>query len=147
MNQGAFFLIADRSRVDQILAGVATTLKALPSDAYPQSLKLGEYDNPRSLTQNALLHVWFRDIAKSFTDRGNAAKEGFIKEMLKHKFLGTTDISTERLKIPPQINKLPKHKGELHHFMNQVEEWAADHGVRLTNPADSEYMKMREAQR
>lgn len=147
MNQGAFFLITDKARVNGILGNVASTLNALPDEAFPQSLKLAEYDNPKSMTQNALIHVWFRDIAKSFTDRGNPVKEDFIKEMLKHKFLGTTDISTAKLKIPPQINKLPKHKGELHHFMSQVEEWAADHGVRLTNPADSEYMAYREAQR
>jgi hypothetical protein len=146
MTQGAFFLVTDPTRVDPIMQALHTTIKNMPADAFPQAIKLEAYQDPRSTPQLALLHIWFREIAKSFTERGNAVKPEFIKEMLKHHFLGTTDISTEKLKLPPQINKLPKKKGELNYFMVQIEDWSADHGVRLSNPADSEYMKLKEAQ-
>jgi hypothetical protein len=33
--------------------------------------------------------------------------------------------------------------GEMLFFMDQVQDWAMDHGVTLTCPADSEYMKLK----
>jgi hypothetical protein len=70
-----------------------------------------------------------------------------MKSLMKYKFLGTEDIVIRKTVIKDQLRSTSKlDKGEMTHFMNQVYDWAVDHGVTLPMPADSEYMKMREAQ-
>ncbi len=34
-------------------------------------------------------------------------------------------------------------KGAMHSFMTCIDAWAAEHGIYLPHPEDSEYMKMR----
>jgi hypothetical protein len=110
-------------------------------------IKPGKYTNPRSLSQNALVHLWFNTMAKHFSKKVEVDAE-HMKLLMKNKFLGTEDVVVGSTVIEGQLKRTSKlTKGEMTYFMNQIHEWAADHGVNLPIPADSEYMKLMEAQR
>lgn len=126
------------SRLDQL----AIWLRRQWDWECPVVLEPKPYRDPRSLSQNALFHKWCRELSDHFTARGTEVDAESMKEMLKYKFLGTEDLVINRTVIPGQLRKTSKlTKGEMTDFMDKVYAWAADHGVMLTNPADSEYMK------
>lgn len=170
----------------------------------------------RSLSQNALLHVWCRELAESFTKRdknGAVYSEADMKDLMKHKFLGyeqieqrrndkdiadlearLTDASIELISqvtkilktygsgvndptsavaameaiseigdqakaalgegsmigktwIQPQLRSTKKlDKGAMFQFMEQVLAWSFQVGVMLSQPEDSEFMKLKESQ-
>lgn len=103
------------------------------------------YDSRRSMPQNALFHVWVREMAKSFTERGHEITDEQMKMILKNRFLGTEDITIHNTVIPGQLRKTSNLlKGEMMVFLDQVWEWAADHGVVLQIPADSDYMRYKQ---
>lgn len=114
---------------------------------HPLCIKPSKYTNPRSLSQNALLHVWFDTMAKHFSAKVDTNAEQ-MKSLMKYKFLGTEDVVVGKTVIEGQLRQTSKlTKGEMTQFMDQVHEWAADHGVNLPIPEESEYMKLREYQR
>ena len=64
--------------------------------------------------------------------------------ILKNRFLGTQDVVIHNTVIAGQLKETSKlQPGEMMRFLDQVWDWAADHGVVLEIPADSEYMKLR----
>ena len=112
----------------------------------PLVWKSEAYDPKRTLDQNALMHVWMREIAEHFSVKIPVTSDE-IKALMKYKFLGTKDIIVGRTVIANQVVETSSlKKGEMMRFMDEVYDWAADHGVRLSNPSDSEYMKLRQRQ-
>jgi len=98
----------------------------------------------RSLSQNALFHLWCREMASHFAAKGADVTESKIKLLLKYKFLGTESIQINKTIIQDQVRETSGlDRGEMLFFMDQVQDWAMDHGVTLTCPADSEYMKLK----
>jgi len=98
----------------------------------------------RSLSQNALFHLWCREMASHFAAKGADVTESKIKLLLKYKFLGTESIQINKTIIQDQVRETSGlNRGEMLFFMDQVQDWAMDHGVTLTCPADSEYMKLK----
>lgn len=152
MTQGSYWKIDRRENVGRILSNLSLWAKDWDYSV-PLVLKPEAYKNPRTLSQNALMHVWFRDMANALANRGVKVEDDPItpddvKLMLKDKFLGYADIIRGKLVIKDQLRSTSKlDKGELHFFMNQIEEWAMDHGIMLSSPAGNEYMKLKEAQR
>jgi hypothetical protein len=70
-----------------------------------------------------------------------------MKALMKLKFLGTEDIVVGHTMIPGQLKRTSNlDKGEMMRFMDDIYDWALDHGVTLTIPEDSEYMKLRRRQ-
>lgn len=104
----------------------------------------------RSMNQNSLFHVWCDELANSFTKRSKDGKvfgKDEMKVIVKHKFLGYDEIKIGNTDIPPQLKTTSNlEKGVMFEFMNNVERWASDCGVILSNPADSEYKKLKEYQ-
>ena len=112
----------------------------------PLTWKAEAYDPKRTLDQNALMHVWMREIAEHFSVKMPVTSDE-IKALMKYKFLGTKDIIVGRTVIANQVVETSSlKKGEMMRFMDEVYDWATDHGVRLSNPSDSEYMKLRQRQ-
>lgn len=180
-----------------------------------EDIKVGMRDNgkvkvewapmvSRSLSQNALFHLWCGEIASAFSRRSKKdISKHEIKIILKHKFLGYTNQGEpnpedeglivkvaraifveikdviKKVKamgykgflqavrdlgdkakialgegeligktwIPPQLRSTTSlDKPEFFHFMTQVEQWAAENGVIVSNPAESEFVKLKESQ-
>jgi hypothetical protein len=110
-------------------------------------IKIERYQNPRSISQNALFHVWCRTMSKHFIEKIPTATPENMKLMMKNRFLGTEDIKVGKEIIKGQV----KHsssltKGEMVHFLDNVYHWAHNHDLILESDADSEYQKLKRQQ-
>jgi hypothetical protein len=147
MTQGVFVLIRALADVDQRLEYLAQLVREWDFSK-PLAVKLVEHKNPRTLSQNALFHMWMGEGSKHFSAQGkeNVDPER-LKLLLKYKFLGTEDIQVGSKVVPGVVRSTKKlNRGEMHDFMGKCESWLLDLGVKLTIPGDSEYMVMKEAQ-
>jgi len=108
----------------------------------------------RSIDQNALSHLWYAEIAKFFVAKGKThfatgaeINKKTMKENLKSTFLGAEnreyeDVVTHVVRIRTETRHTAElDKGEMHHFMVLVDQWASEHGIPITRPVDSEYAK------
>lgn len=145
MNQGQFIIVRAQEEIDQRLE----YLRALLVEwdwSMPLSIKYGKYTAPRTLSQNALFHLWMSEGEKHFKRQGADVDADRLKTLLKYKMLGTVDIQVGSQTVPGVLRGTSKlDKSEMYDFMSRCEAWLLDMGVRLTIPADSEYGKMREA--
>jgi len=84
----------------------------------------------RSLNQNALSHMWYSEISGWLIRRGKEfASPEWVKDAMKHTYLGyvereMVDVVTGQTTVIRSLNL----------------------GCRLTAPADSEYMKLKDKQ-
>lgn len=119
---------------------------------YPLKLEIKKYTNNRSMAQNDMVHMWFRDIAEYLASRGFKIEDqpingDDVKLMMKHLFLGYRDIVKGNLVIKDQLVETRKlSTGEMHHFMDQVYDYAQSKGLYLKIPVESEYRKLKDAQ-
>lgn len=117
----------------------------------PLCIKLEPCKNPRSLSQNALLHIWVREIDKGMQRKGVKVTIGDSAEAwklwLKRRFLGTDDFQIKNQRIEGQVRRSSDlSKGEMVHFMDQCYHWALDQGINLTIPKESEYAELKNQQ-
>ena len=104
----------------------------------------------RSLSQNALMHVWFADISRFLVNKGRTAwTPAYTKTALKHKYLGYTtkeviDVETGEVITRDFLRSTRDlDKGEAFFFLTQIENWCLDYlNFSLTRPDDCEYMKI-----
>ncbi|WGM01930.1 recombination protein NinB [Arsenophonus nasoniae] len=128
------------------------TLKAVLATNQPHQLIIKPFKQTRSLSQNALFHLWTSEISKYLCANDANYTPEQVKEMLKHTFLGyevveRIDVTTqqpERVRALRRTSKLDK--GEMHVFMQKVECWAIAICCFVTVPESSEYMKLKQAQ-
>lgn len=117
----------------------------------PLAVKLEPYQSPRSLNQNALLHMWCREIVKGMQKKGFSVTEGDPAEAwkmwLKKRFLGCENYRISKTEIQGQVKRTSNlSKGDMCFFMDQCYHWATEQGIRLTIPAESEYAELKTKQ-
>ena len=135
----------------------------------PLVIKLEKYSEKRSLSQNALCHLWYRIITQWLEARNiyyaeyydyededadpNYVPETYpydedtVKEMLKKEILGVRRIVCSDGSISEFIKSTSKlSKGEMHHFMNRIYEKFYNVGLILPVPEDSVYQKLEDKQ-
>lgn len=140
--EGQYWLIKSSREIDLVISHLKQWCEEWDYST-PLTIQPKPYKNPRSLTQNALMHKWFNDMAEHFSKKVETNAEQ-MKALMKLKFLGTEDIVINHTVIPGQLKHTSKlDKGEMMRFMDDIYDWALDHGVKLTIPEDSEYMKLR----
>ncbi|MDI7399051.1 YbcN family protein [Cronobacter dublinensis] len=107
----------------------------------------------RSLSQNALAHMWFNEISAYLIKRGKSfASPAWVKDALKHSYLGyeqreMTDVITgEKTTIRSLRHTSDLDTGEMHFFLTQVEGWALNICCRLTIPDNCQYAQLRAQQ-
>tara|TARA_R110000796_G_scaffold3796_8_gene14630 strand:+ start:101 stop:544 length:444 start_codon:yes stop_codon:yes gene_type:complete len=143
---GQFWLVKNKEQLQERLVFFSDWVIENWDWEKPLTWKAEPYDPKRSLDQNALMHVWMREIATHFSAKMPVTTDE-IKTLMKYKFLGTRDIVVGSTVIAGQVVETSSlKKGEMMRFMDEVYDWANDHGVRLSNPKDSEYMKLRQRQ-
>ena len=59
-------------------------------------------------SQNALFHIWCREMSEHFKSQGMDLDQEQCKEVLKYKFLGCADIVVNNTVIPQQLKKTSK---------------------------------------
>lgn len=142
--QGDYWIIRQGQDIDRVLSNVREWASGWDF-SHPLVIQPRKYTNSRSLSQNALLHKWFQEMADYFSSRGAEIDAEKAKSLMKLKFLGTEDIVINKTVIEGQLKQTSKlDKGEMQLFMDLVYNWAVDHGVTLSMPEDSEYMRLRQ---
>lgn len=107
----------------------------------------------RSLNQNALSHMWYSEISDWLIRRGkDFASPEWVKDAMKHTYLGYVEremvdvVTGQTTAIRSLRHTSDLDTGDMHFYLTQVEDWALSLGCKLTMPADSEYMKLKEKQ-
>ena len=110
----------------------------------------------RSLPQNALFHKWCGEVAQFFVRMGKvtfatgaAMNDENVKRNLKQTFLGeepieSINLQTGEVTVRYELRHTSQlDKGAMHAFMTCIDAWAQEHGIYLSHPEDSEYMRIR----
>lgn len=140
---GEFWLIQNKEQINERFHFLREWLLTEWNWEHAVQLTIKRYSPSRSLSQNALFHVWCRDMATHFSQKGAEVDEERMKDLMKYKFLGTEDRVIGNTIIPGQLRETSSlDRGEMMDFMDRVHDWALDHNVKLTCPIDSEYMKL-----
>ncbi|MGB2259716.1 MAG: hypothetical protein ACPH4D_01500 [Porticoccaceae bacterium] len=143
MTLGDTVVVHDKTQIEKILPYLVQRLEEW-SYGKPCAIKLMPYIDKPTDNQMALVHVWFRDMAKYYSQKVPVTEKK-MKLLMKHKFLGVKEsVGRTEMEFVRSLNDLDK--GEMQYFMDQVYDWALEHGCSLKIPHDSEYMKLREAQ-
>tara|TARA_R100000951_G_scaffold105730_1_gene99703 strand:- start:950 stop:1393 length:444 start_codon:yes stop_codon:yes gene_type:complete len=139
-----FWLIKDRRQVKERVAFFQRWLETEWDFSRPIYWEPKVYRDKRTKSQNALSHAWYRELAEQFTAKGHQIDEQEMKKILKNRFLGVEDVVIQNTVIPGQLKETSKlAPGEMMFYLDQVWHWAADLGITLQIPADSEYMKLK----
>jgi len=150
MSQGDHVKVSTKEELEKRLPHIIKRMQDWDYST-PLAVKLDPYENPRSLSQNAMSHIWYREIAKEMEKKGHKIEHEKPAEVwklwLKKRFLGTTCYSIGNQQIPEQVKSTSKlTKGEFVHFLDNVYHWATKQGIRLSIPADSEYAELQAKQ-
>lgn len=107
----------------------------------------------RSLSQNALSHMWYSEISEYLISRGKTfATPAWVKDALKHTYLGyeTKDlvdvVTGEITTIQSLRHTSDLDTGEMYIFLCKVEAWAVNIGCHLTIPQSCEFQLLRDKQ-
>lgn len=100
----------------------------------------------RTLSQNSLYWVWMAQLAEEVNRRN---KTDFLPEemhiRMKHQFLGyDTGKQIGSITVPPQLLSTAKlSKGDMYHYMSQIDAYCIDLGIYLVTPSDSVYATLK----
>ena len=112
-------------------------VKANPNKKYRVSVK--EWRENRSLSQNNLYWKWLGEIAKQWEVSNDSE---IIHEIFK-KYYCPEKVINEHIKIK-STKKLDV--GEMHFYLNKIEEFCINRGFNITIPEDSEYAQLLRSQ-
>lgn len=103
----------------------------------------------RSLSQNALSHMWYAEISRWLIANGrDFATPEWCKSAMKHTFLGYVDVfDTDVITGVSTRRDELRHTssldvGEMKLYLDLVYGWALEKGLLLTIPEDCEYQKL-----
>jgi len=140
---GQFWLVKSKDQITERLVFFEQWLMTEWDGTYPIKWEVSRFKAKRSLSQNALFHVWCREIASHFAAQGADVNEESMKELLCYKHLGTEDRVVGKTVIAGQVRQTSKlDTGEMTELLDKVLAWALDHGVKVSNPPDSEYARL-----
>jgi len=130
-----------------MLLSELTKLLTSTNKVYRVSIK--EWRESRSLSQNALFHVWVGKLSEYLISKGRCkADKKFSKDLLKHTFLGYEDSEmvnalTGEISIASLLKKTSDlDVGEMTHFMDKCYSWCLGIGLMLPIPENSEYNQL-----
>ena len=119
----------------------------------PLRLMVKEWREKRSLSQNALSHMWYTEISEYLITRGKAfATPEWVKDAMKHTYLGYESkdrvdvVSGEVTAVQSLRHTSELETGEMYIFLCKVEAWAMNIGCHLTIPQSCEYQQLRDKQ-
>jgi hypothetical protein len=145
--QGMFWKIDNKKQLEERMENMKAWIHDNWDWSKPLCLKPEVYQNPRSLDQNALFHVWIRQMVKYFQTKMPELTEEEMKDVCKLRFLGTETRKAGKITLENQLRETSKlRKGEMYHFMEEVYQWCFGLGLQLDVPADSEFMRIRKSQ-
>lgn len=112
------------------LGAITQHLKPLLENGECFRLQLKDWREKRSLSQNSLSHVWYKEISDYLIKSGRTdATPAWVKRNLKKTYLGYEEVEyTDFVTGIKTIELELRHTsdldtGDMHHFMCQVEGW------------------------
>ena len=116
-------------------------------------LQVKPWREKRSLSQNALSHMWYAEISEYLINSGRTdATPEWVKRNLKKTYLGCEEVTyTDFITGEKTTIWEPRHTsdldtGEMHIFLTKVEAWCAQFGLALTIPNGCEYQQLQQKQ-
>ena len=116
-------------------------------------LQVKPWREKRSLSQNALSHMWYTEISEYLINSGRTdATPEWVKRNLKKTYLGSVEVTyTDFITGEKTTTWEPRHTsdldtGEMHIFLCKVEAWCAQFGLALTIPHGCEYQQLQQKQ-
>ena len=146
MSEGDSYKVNRPDEIEVRLGHIADRLKVWDY-TNPCNIKLTPYRNPRSISQNSMFHAWCKYLSEQVIEKDASYTKENIKLLLKQLFLGTEEIQVGKTIIKDQLRHTSKLDiGEMHHFLNEVYNWAFELGFSLPIDPQSEYRKLNQQQ-
>ncbi|HDZ3041336.1 TPA: YbcN family protein [Klebsiella pneumoniae] len=134
-------------------SAIGKILQEQLSDGKCLRLQVKEWREKRSLSQNALSHMWYAEISEYLINSGRTdATPKWVKRNLKKTYLGCEEVTyTDFITGEKTTTWEPRHTsdldtGEMHIFLTKVEAWCAQFGLTLTIPHGCEYQQLQQKQ-
>lgn len=143
-----YWLIRDREEIDVRLDFLRDDLKGRGDEIFPLALELKRYRQKRSLNQNSLFWMWCGEAMVHFNSKKppKPLTKDDMHDLFCHLFLGYEDKVVGTTVIEGKLKGTSGlDTGEMFAFMEQVEAWCIDKGLRLTVPNVSEYWELKNA--
>lgn len=107
----------------------------------PMELVLQRWEPRRTVSANNLYWDWLGQMAQHFSRKAGPFGKDDIHDLMRHKFLGYQPARIiGRTEIPAKLRSTTDlSKGEMCHYMSQIDAWSADHGCLLQRGEDNEY--------
>ncbi len=137
MTSGAFYLFRTPESVDQMGPGMLAFIRATVAERGPQFVKHGDYQDKRTLDQNALFHALCGDIAGYWNaNRAEKTTAEAVKRDLKVRFgLIVTEYSPVTDQRQARIESTARYtKHQLADLITATLAWAAEQGIPLPDP-------------
>lgn len=139
-------ILLERSGIGFLPANEASRIEAEKLSS-GQRIRVKIREEGRSIDQNGLYWQWLTILAKYFSKGSAEYSKDDIHDICRHKFLGYEDRKIGNTEIRAQLKSTARlDKGEMHHYLTQVDNWAVEMGCLLPHPEDSQYAQYREAQ-
>ena len=144
---GEFWMIDRKNQIDEVLNNFRTWALGNWDWSKPLAFQAKPYEGSRSLSQNALFHVWMKEVRDHFIERTPDVTEEHWKIFFKTEYLGTETIKAGKIVHENQLRHTSNlKKGEMYEFMEAVNAWCAQRGLTLPVPDSSEFMEIRRSQ-
>lgn len=145
MTQGVFTLIKSKHDAEKKIKFVQDSVMGWDY-THPLAIRYEVYRNPRSLSQNAMSHIWYREIAKAMAKKGHVVDYDdpakAWKLWLKKRFLGVSTIKIGKHTLEEIKRTSGLNSAEMAHYLDQVYHWAMNLGIKLSIPKESEYAEI-----
>ncbi len=127
----------------QSLPHIVKQLKEACATGDTYKIELKKFNGNRTISQNSTMWIWLSEIARQACVDG----EYFDNETWHEYF--------KKYWCPVKVKKIPKGElkvkstklldtGEMHHYMQKIEEWCQGHMIIITIPIKSEYREIAE---
>lgn len=149
MAQGQFWLVRSPGELDHRLAAYGDYLRE--RNEWPVCWQMKPYEHPRTMSQNALLHVWCRDYAEHLLKHKASEEEVLAMKytLQRHCYAATgwdflikwrKDLFTGKQKAE-RASTTDMGQGEMFQYMTWIQTAAADDGLILE--AKGEYLDLK----
>lgn len=120
----------------------ALEIERLLTEGKVVSVEVKEWKDTRSLSQNALYWKWLGEMSQQILERTEESHDtDTLHEYFKLKFCPQKEVTLGKATIAIRSTKR-LDKGEMNHYMAQIEQWAVNARFKLTVPIESEYREL-----
>ncbi|AUR88666.1 NinB protein [Vibrio phage 1.168.O._10N.261.52.A10] len=128
----------------ETILGFMGLVNTLDLDQKSYRIKITEWRDKRSLSQNNLYWMWLNEISNQIEQRLKQCHDAeTLHEYMKMQFCPQQEVAIGSNKASVKFRSTSKLQvGEMHHYLTKIEQWAIERGFKLTVPIDSQYAEL-----